>query len=181
MEKAADKLCKSIPNGVTFGVSGSIGVIAGATAGGEVVINFDSGEVSLYALGGMSGNNGGASASGTIGYIWNLGNPSSYQGPFTGASVSYGGVGIFGSVTSTGGMTNPTAVDWSKPFNFGAAASIGTSLLKSAIPFQVNSTVYSAPTSIGNLFQTPGLLAGLNAVDPAVGALFIARQSCDHF
>jgi hypothetical protein len=180
MQKAAEKLCQSIPNGMAFGVNGSIGVIAGAAAGGEIVINFDTGNVSLYGLAGLSTNNGGASASGTVGYIYKLGDPSTYQGPFTGAVISYGGMGIFGSVTSPGGMTNPANINTNKPFNFGVAASIGTGLLKSAVPFQVSSTTYSAPTSLGNIFQNSTLFTALSAADPAIGALAIARQACDH-
>jgi len=57
--------------------------------GGELVVNYDSGQVSAFAFGGFQvGWNGGVSGSAYTGFVWGLnGSNSNYSGGFTGVAA----------------------------------------------------------------------------------------------
>jgi RHS repeat-associated protein len=108
VQKIKSAFCKTLPSGRTIGVSGSTGGIGGVPGSVEIVTNFNTGQTSAVASGGvLVGWNGGAQASVNAGFIWGLGNNNAnYSGGFTSGSASggvfTGGFGIFGSSSSHG-------------------------------------------------------------------------------
>jgi RHS repeat-associated protein len=46
------KICDTIPSGRTVGVSGALGAVGSVVGGGEIVINYNSGQVSAFGFGG---------------------------------------------------------------------------------------------------------------------------------
>jgi RHS repeat-associated protein len=100
--------CKAIPSGSVTGVNGSTGGIGGVPGSLEVVVNYNSGQVSVFASGGVSvGWQGGAQGSAFTGYVYGLKNDNSnYSGGFTTIS---GGAGLGGFIShSSGGPNAPT-------------------------------------------------------------------------
>jgi RHS repeat-associated protein len=87
------KICSAIPSGRTVGVSGGVGGVGSVVGGGELVINYDSGQVSAFGFGGAQvGWNGGLSAAVYSGFVWGLNSSNSnYSGGFTGVN---GGAGL---------------------------------------------------------------------------------------
>lgn len=75
------------------GVSGGVGGVGSVVGGGELVINYDSGQVSAFGFGGgQVGWNGGLSASVYGGFVWGLNSSNSnYSKGFTGVN---GGAGL---------------------------------------------------------------------------------------
>ena len=91
------KVCAAIPQGRTMGVNGSLGLVGGQTGSLETVVNYNSGQVSVFASGGLQvGWSGGAQASVLTGFLWGdlKGDNSGYQGGFT---------TVAGSATAGGG------------------------------------------------------------------------------
>jgi hypothetical protein len=82
------KICNSIPNGRVIGVSGGAGALGATVAGGEIVLNYDTGQISAFGFGGFQGGwNGVLSATAYTGLAWGLnGNNSNYSGGFSGFS-----------------------------------------------------------------------------------------------
>jgi len=71
--KANAALCKALPQGRTTGIGGTAGFFGGVTGSIEQVVNYNTGEVSLFAAGGTQvGFNAGPSGSATFGFITNL-------------------------------------------------------------------------------------------------------------
>jgi hypothetical protein len=96
---------RPIPAGRTTGASGGVGGVGSPGGGGEVVVNYDSGQVSAFGFGGVQvGWNGGVSGSVYSGLVWGLNNSNSnYSGGFTGVN---GGAGLGGfAASSSGGLT----------------------------------------------------------------------------
>jgi hypothetical protein len=99
------KICSALPTGRTVGVSGGLGGVGSVGGGGEVVINYQSGQVSAFDFGGVQvGWNGGASGSAYTGFVYGLNSSNSnYSGGFTGVN---GGAGFGGfAARSSGGLT----------------------------------------------------------------------------
>jgi len=126
------------------GVGSSAGTLGGVTGGGEVVLNYNTGQVSGFGYaGGFAGFNGGGSVSVTGGMIFNLGQSNSnYSGPFTTAAGSIGPFGAFVSITGT-----PNSLNLSQPKVLGMSAGaslfgVGTGTL--------GVTKYSNPHDLGN-------------------------------
>jgi hypothetical protein len=106
-QKIKAAYCKAVPSGGVTGVTGSTGGIGGTPGSLEVVVNYNSGQVSAFASGGASlGWNGGAQGSVFNGYVWGLGQDNKkYSGGFT--TISGGaGPGFFLS-HSSGGLKSP--------------------------------------------------------------------------
>ena len=99
------KICSAILSGRTFGVSGGLGGVGSVGGGGEVVINYNSGQVSALGFGGVQvGWNGGASGSAYTGFVYGLNDSNSnYSGGFTGVNGSAGYEGFV--ARSSGGLT----------------------------------------------------------------------------
>ena len=71
-------ICSKIPSGQTIGVSGGVGAVGSVIGGGEIVVNYDSGQVSAFSFGGTQvGWNGGLSGSLYNGYIYGLNSSNS--------------------------------------------------------------------------------------------------------
>jgi hypothetical protein len=152
-------------------VSGAIGGVGSDVASFESVVNYNTGEISGFASGGVGvGWNGGAQGSVNGGFIFNLGDSNaSYKGPFTNGSASVGPVGIFTGLSS-GGLNNP--VD----FNFGGPNVVGVSAGLSVIDaFPIGGgsvTYYTEPVPMGNIFSNPSATSVLDYV------MYAARQVC---
>jgi len=98
-----DKICSALPSGKTFGVSGTFGGAFPSGGGGELVLNYNSGQVSAFGFGSLgAGWNGGLQGSVYTGFVWGLsGDNSIYSGGFTGGNVGWVG-GVFGEYSSGG-------------------------------------------------------------------------------
>jgi len=164
-----EKICSAIPSGRTVGVSGGLGLVGGPTGGGEVVINYNSGQVSAFAFGGAQvGWIGGAQASIYSGFVYGLNNSNSnYSGGFTGGN---GGAGVGGfAASSSGGLTGGAQGLIPNPRNVTAVgATAGASLLGGASG-GLTATHYTKPFQLG---RNP---LGLGLIDPP---LYLARQVC---
>jgi hypothetical protein len=139
------KVCSAIPQGRVTSVNYSLGGIGGQNGSLSTVVNYDSGQVSGFATGGMQlGWNGLVQASVSTGFIYGaLGsNNSGYSGTFTGGSFSGAAFGGFGS------SGNGVQV---------YGASLGASF--SPFTFAVSRTATTSPlglgSAIGTLFTIP--------------------------
>jgi hypothetical protein len=98
------KVCSAIPSGRTQGVSGGIGGIGRVGGGAEVVVNYNSGQTSAFAFGGLQlGWNGGVSGSVDSGFVYGLNSSNSnYSGGFTGVNGDAAGLSPTGGVRAAG-------------------------------------------------------------------------------
>jgi RHS repeat-associated protein len=167
----APAVCQNIPEGRTFGLSGGIGLVGGQTGTLEIVVNYNSGQVSAFASGGPQiGWNGGLQGALITGFIYSLGNSNaSYSGGFTNVSASVGPVGIF-TALSSGGARSPTAIKLNRPNVVGG--SLGANILGSPATATAAATNYSQPFGLGSVFNNPYLTTPLDYV------LYAARQLC---
>jgi RHS repeat-associated protein len=147
LTKLKNAVCSAIPAGRVSGINASAGTIGGVTGGFEGVVNWNTGQASVFGnAGGFGGFNGGGSISITGGLIFNLGNSNSnYSGTFTTASGSVGPVGGFGSLTGT-----PTSINLSGPKVVGG--SLGASMFGAGTG-TVSVTKYGNPHDVGNFVQ----------------------------
>ncbi len=103
--------CRAIPSGRVMSLNGALGGLGAVGVEGDMVLNYNSGQTSLFATGGMSlGWNGGASATASTGLVYGLdGTNNGFAGPFKGGSFYFPtpipGVGAGGSVTHSGSVT----------------------------------------------------------------------------
>lgn len=124
--------------------------MGGQTGGLEALVNYNTGQVSGFAYGGLqAGLNGGLQGSVNAGFVWSLGDSNSnYSGPFTGAQAYVGPVGIY-TAASSSGFSHPMDINWSGP------NSVGVSLGKGLAPIPagggVSETYYSKPLDMGNI------------------------------
>jgi hypothetical protein len=163
------KICSAIPSGRTTGASGGVGGVGSPGGGGELVINYDTGQVSAFFFGGFQvGWNGGVSGSVYTGYVWGLnGSNSNYSGGFTGVN---GGAGLGGfAESSSGGLTGGTSGLAPNGKVNAAGISFGGGLL-GGFSGGVTATNYSKPAQLGKFWGF-----GLN---PADWLLYAARQVC---
>ena len=153
-----------------MGVSGSIGIVGGEAGTLEVVSNYNTGEVSGFASGGVQvGWNGGASANLLAGFITNLGTSNAnYSGPFTNAAASVGPFGGFVGLSSAG-YSNPLKIDLK-----GAAVAGGTVGISLFSPASATASVtyYSKPLPLGNVFTSAGPLATFDQL------MYVLRRVC---
>jgi RHS repeat-associated protein len=173
--KIKDKICNAIPNGRTFGVSGALGAVGSVVGGGEIVLNYDTGQVSAFGFhGAQAGWNGVVSASVNNGYAWGLsGDNSNYQGGFSGF-VGAGGapvaVGGFGA-RSSGGLEGPIRGVPPESRVTVAGATIGAAALGKASGGGMTMN-YTKPLQIGKMGP---LVAATSPVDALI---YGARQLC---
>ena len=140
--------------------------------GGEVVYNYNSGQVSAFGYGGVQlGWNGGLSGSIYGGAVYGLNDSNTnYSGGFTGVNGGAEGVGFFAASSSGGlsGGANGLAVH---PFAAGSTTAIGGGAgfgLLSGASGGVNATNYSNPAQLGQF-------TGFTLADYA---LYAARGLC---
>ena len=107
-EGVMQEICGALPSGRMIGISGGIGGIVSPGGGGELVVNYDSGQVSAFGFGGLqTGWNGGLSGSVYSGFVWGLNDSNSnYSGGFTGFNGALGLGGFIAS--SSGGLGDPS-------------------------------------------------------------------------
>jgi hypothetical protein len=146
------------------GVSAGLGI----AAGGDVVFNFNTGQISLFgfvnyqAAGGISA---GATAQG--GFIWGLGNNNqSYAGPFT--TISAGAGLIAGTLAgSSQGYTNP--------FDLNAPITATAGAQTPGANFSYGVASYTNPLNVGNLVS--GTVSNMGALTRRVMILPVASGS----
>ena len=142
------KVCSAIPSGRTMGASGGLGGVGSVGGGGEVVLNYNSGQVSAFGFGGVqAGWNGGASGSVYTGFVYGLNNSNSnYSGGFTGVN---GGAGLGGfAASSSGGLTGGASGLAANGAVNAGGMSFGGGLL-GGFSGGVTATNYSNPSQLG--------------------------------
>jgi hypothetical protein len=84
--------CSALPQGRVQSLNGSVGLVGGQQGSVQQVVNYNNGEVSNFFTGGLQGGwNGGASASASVGFIYDTQgqfNNSDFSGPFQNVSGS---------------------------------------------------------------------------------------------
>ncbi len=79
-------ICKVLPQGRVTSLNGSAGLVGGQQGSVQQVVNYNNGEVSNFATGGVqAGWNGGLAASGSVGFIYDTTgtfNNADFSGPF---------------------------------------------------------------------------------------------------
>jgi hypothetical protein len=162
------KVCSAIPSGRTEGVSGGLGGVGSVGGGGELVFNYNSGQVSAFGFGGVQvGWNGGASGSIYTGFVYGLNSSNSnYSGGFTGFNVG-DGLGIFGA-SSSGGLSGGTGGLAPNGAVTAGGISLGGGLL-GGLAGGATATNYTNPLQLGKLW----------AFDPLDALLYAARQLCN--
>lgn len=167
-----NKICSLIPSGRTMGASGGLGGVGSVGGGGEVVINYNSGQVSAFSFGGVqAGWNGGASGSAYTGFVYGLNaSNSNYSGGFTGVN---GGAGFGGfAARSSGGLTGGAGGLLPTSGVTAAGVSFGGGLLSGATG-GVTATNYSNPFQFG-----AAMSAAIRSLNPIDSLLYAARQVC---
>jgi RHS repeat-associated protein len=150
---AKEWVCSAIPDGRTVGLTGAIGLHGGGTGSVEIVLNYNTGELSAFASGGLFGGvNGGASGGPFAGLIYGLGNSNAnFSKGFSGVAVSApGGIGGFIESSSESPqnpfklnlLTGPKviAASWTPSVLTGGTNAMGTA------------TYASPPLSLGHQF-----------------------------
>jgi hypothetical protein len=99
--------CNALPQGRVVSLNGSIGILGGEQGSVQQIVNYNSGEVSDFATGGVQvGWNGGAGASVSAGLIYDTQGrfaTSDFSGPFSNVSGSTA-EGPGGSASWSGGV-----------------------------------------------------------------------------
>ena len=157
-----DTICSLIPSGRVRGASGATGILGGLEGGGEIVVNYDTGQTSAFAFGGVhAGVNGALSGTIYTGFAYGLqGDNSNYSQGFTGFQSSLGLVGdvaIFANSSAKGGFVKgaPGVVPDFQVTVYGAGVS--ANLMDLPYTGNANTTYYSNPQQIGR-FTGFGLL-----------------------
>jgi len=154
-----------------MGASGGVGGVGSAGGGMEMVVNYDSGQVSGFYFGGLQlGWNGGAPGSVYSGYAYGLnGSNSNYGGGFTGFNGGLG-PGVFGASTS-GGLTGGVSGLAVRPSAPGAVNVGGLSFgggLLGGFSGGLTATNYTSPIQMGKFW----------AFDVGDWAMYAAKQVC---
>jgi RHS repeat-associated protein len=181
--------CAVLPEGHVTGISGSVGFLGAPTGSVEILTNYNTGEISGFASGGLSaGVAGGASISVANTLVYGLGtNNSNYSGGFTGVTVSGPvtpipgiSVGVTGAASREGfsGINQASAQGSIAPLapNLDRTFAIGTVVGASVYPpvnVTVTATTYSQPVSVGQLGPASAL------TQPFDYLMFILRQGCN--
>jgi len=162
------KVCSVVPSGRTWGVWGGIGGVGSVGGGVELVINYNSGQTSAFAFGGLQlGWNGGVSGSTYTGFVYGLNSSNSnYSGGFTGIN---GGAGLGGfAASSSGGMTHGV----SGLIPTGGIKAVGVALgagLLGGFSGGVSASNYTNPLQLGKFV----------AFTPADYLVYALRQLCN--
>jgi len=164
-----EKICSALPSGRTFGVSGTFGGLGAAGGGGELLLNYNTGQVSAFGFGvGGVGWNGALQVSAYTGFVRGIvGDNSNYSGGFSGYNGGWIG-GVFHEWSSEGlsGLVHrgPSAL----PAN-GPVRVTGFSLSWTPVNLPTGGLTaadYSKPSQLGRLW----------AFTPIDGLIYEARQ-----
>lgn len=166
-------LCATLPVGRTFGVTYGLGGIGGVSGSVEVVINYNSGQVSIFGSGGLAaGWQGGAQTSAVTGYIWGhlKDDNSGYSGGF---STVYGSalLGAYHS-ESSGGITGT----FGDMVPNGNVKVTGISVGASLVPFPTGGVTVTNYTNPGEL--PPWLSAIVALLNPQDLTMIALRKAC---
>jgi RHS repeat-associated protein len=103
-EEVKAAVCSAAPEGRVTGVGGNVGAIGAPGGTAQVLVNYNTGEVSASASGNLAvGPNGGAQAQAFAGFVYNLGSSNSnFSGDFAGGHLSAGPLGLFGAQSPNG-------------------------------------------------------------------------------
>ena len=143
---------------------GSVGLIGGETGSLQQVVNYNSGEVSNFASGGVQGGwNGGASASGSVGLIFQ-GN-----GQFTNSDFS----GPFSNVTVSAREGPGGSVSWASNGVKVVSGSVSATLIPGPPTVSYSYTWTTKPKPAGNIWTNLSNPLGLADL-----ALYGLRQLC---
>jgi RHS repeat-associated protein len=144
-------VCSAIPSGRVIGASGGAGAVGAGIAGGELVLNYRSGQVSAFGFGGLqAGWNGVLSGSVYSGLAYGLNDSNSnYSGGFTGFGAGFGVGGFMES--SSGGLTGgPGGLLPSGGSNAVTVVGVSTGAsLVGALTFGGTVTNYTSPLQVG--------------------------------
>ena len=96
------RLCQAIPSARLVGLSGAVGAVTSGVGGGELLLNYKSGDMDGFGFGGVQvGLNGAVSVQAYGGLAWGVNEDSSnYGGSFSGLTLSPGPVGVFAASSS---------------------------------------------------------------------------------
>ena len=162
-------ICGLVPSGRVMGVSGGVGGTGGAEGGLELVLNYDSGQISGFAFGGVQGGwNGVFSGMLYSGFVYGLnGSNSNYSGGFTGFNGG-AGLGVFGA-SSSGGLTGNLQGLVPNGTVKAGGVSVGASLV-GAFSGGVTATQYTNPLQLGKNWAF--------ALSPVDELIYDMRQVC---
>ena len=157
------KLCGLLPAGRTVGVNGSLGMIGGQNGSLQLVVDYDTGEISGFATGGLQlGWNGGAAGSVSVGWVY-----TSPGGQFSPRDFS----GSFKNVYGSAGEGPGGSVSWSSGGVRAVSVSVGVSL--TGATGGVSYTATSKPLPLGDVWTQMMSPIGL-----ADFGLYLLRQLC---
>ncbi|MGN6592932.1 MAG: hypothetical protein ACTHJX_08540 [Terriglobales bacterium] len=144
-------VCALLPSGRAEGVSGSLGALGAVGGGGELLLNYDTGQISAFGEGSVqAGWNGGASATVYSGFVYGLnGSNSNYAGGFTSASAGYI-VGAYGASSSGGLAGGPGGIIPNGSVT-AAGVSLGASILVSPSA-ALGAEEYTRPAQLGKFW-----------------------------
>jgi RHS repeat-associated protein len=159
-------VCSVLPSGSTVTVSAAGGELIGFTGSAGSLVNYNTGEKSIFLSGGyFAGVNGLVSANVGTGAVYNLGDSNSnYSGPF---DTGYGGIEKVGVYSSTS-ETNNVSED---------GATLGPTL----IPMPVTGGASYTETGLypaGNIFDTQSMM-NLGPKQLFDMALYVANKLCN--
>jgi RHS repeat-associated protein len=168
-ERIRSIICRAIPTGRTLGGSYSMGSLTSGVTGVELVLNYDSGQVSAFGFGGAQAIwNGVISANAYSGMIYGLQSDNdNYKGGFSGFAAG-GTYGVF-VARSSGGLTH----GWRNLWPRGAVKAVGLTVGKSLVgagTVEVSSTEYTDPLQLGKYWGF--------GTSPGDWLLYAARQVC---
>jgi hypothetical protein len=151
-------------------VSGGFGLTGGGIYGLEAVVNYDSGQISLFAFGGgQVGWNGIFSASAYSGFAYGLNRSNTnYSKGFTGFNASGQTLGGFAAFSNDGLAGGLRGLMPNRKVRVG-----GLSLGRSATGFTIGmtGTYYSPPLQVGKHWAF--------TLSPLDGLLYSMRQVCN--
>jgi RHS repeat-associated protein len=151
LQSAAKKTCSGLPDGMLLSASGGVSAGIGIAAGGDIVFNFNTGQISLFGF--VNFQAAGAPSAGATaqgGFIWGLGNSNqNYAGPFTTIGVGVGAIGATLAGSSQG---------ISNPFNLNTPITATAGAQTPGASFAYGVASYTNPVNVGSLNSVLGVL-----------------------
>ncbi|MBV8978311.1 MAG: LysM peptidoglycan-binding domain-containing protein [Alphaproteobacteria bacterium] len=177
---AKNAVCSAVPDGVAVGGNTSWGGFTSGVFGVEAVLNFNSGQVSLFGYTGVEGGwNGGAQVQGYAAGVWGLKDDNSNNaGTFTTGSVGLNDdFGAF--VSESGAPLNPIAIGPNPVTVVGVNASAQLADLPGVPVVQAGQVGYTQPLQVP-ADVSMNLLFGLPApVQTGILAIMMTKAVCN--
>jgi RHS repeat-associated protein len=174
-DEVKEKVCDELPDGRVAGVSGGIGGLGATVVGAEVVVNYNTGEISGFVYSEVQGGwNGVLSGSAYIGFTHGLGwSNANYTGGFMTAS---GTVGLPGSPVGIGGfkaVSAPIGSFQPSPGGTIARGGMAGASMRGAVTLGVSKTHYVQRNSVSIRSA-----AGQAVATPVDNLMYSLRQAC---